>query len=475
MKKRLKQTVLVISFILLAVFAVTALYRIVRWKDTTGDYISSIDQLKNTPKDTIDAVFVGSSHVYCGVNPAILWEDYGYSAFDMAVSGQSKEVAYHGLVELVKTQSPKVVFVDLYALTYEGAGDIEGNVHRNLLCLPTSPNSVGLLTDYLGTEDEESRKKLGDYFFRWPIVHTRYRELQKWDYIEYPANEFLRGEAMTTRTVAVDLSTIGTNPVQPAELSEDNLEWLNSLKELSEKENFRLCLFLAPCSLSDECQAMVDGAELYADENGITFMDLSRNKDVLALNGETDFVDNAHLNINGSEKLTKYLGSWLSENEALCDHRSQSGYELWEKDLEYYHKTLVLYEMEKAENLQEYLGLLSGEEGYTAIICKEFAYDELQSEYADAMTVLGVSKEEFAEGGVWVYKDKGTEKIAGLDLNRTIVYPVNSRDNLIFHYTGDYQPENLLIGNEDYSNAGFYMTVTVYDNEMKSVVSRRGF
>ena len=134
MKKRLKQTVLVIVFILLAVFAVHVLYRIVRWKDTTGDYISSIDQLKNTPEDTIDAVFVGSSHVYCGVNPAILWEDYGYSTFDMAVSGQSKEVAYHGMVELLKTQSPKVVFVDLYALTYKGAGDIEGNVPIRSVC-----------------------------------------------------------------------------------------------------------------------------------------------------------------------------------------------------------------------------------------------------------------------------------------------------------------------------------------------------
>ncbi len=475
MKKRLKQTVLVIVFILLAVFAVHVLYRIVRWKDTTGDYISSIDQLKNTPEDTIDAVFVGSSHVYCGVNPAILWEDYGYSTFDMAVSGQSKEVAYHGMVELLKTQSPKVVFVDLYALTYKGAGDIEGNVHRNLLCLPTSPNSVGLLNDYLGTEDEESRKKMGDYFFRWPIVHTRYRELQKWDYIEYPANEFLRGESMSTRTGAVDLSTIGNNPVQPAELSEKNLEWLNSLKELSEKENFRLCLFLAPCCLSDEGQAMVDGAKLYAEENGITFMDFSRNKEVLTLNGETDFVDNAHLNINGSKKLTDYLGKWLSENETLSDHRAQSGYECWERDLEYYHKTLVLYDAENAANLREYLNALSGEEDYTIIICKEFVYDESQSEYADAMSVIGVSKEEFAESGVWVYKENGAKKIAGLDSGQTIVYSVNDTDNLIFHYNGDYQPENLLIGKVDYSNAGFYMAVTVYDKELKSVVSDRGF
>ncbi|MCD8130596.1 MAG: hypothetical protein LUE16_04865 [Lachnospiraceae bacterium] len=84
-------------------------YHILAWKDTAGGYISSMQQLYNTEEELIDVVFVGSSHVFSGINPAILWEKDGVSAFDLSISGQDKDTAYHNLIELLKTQSPEVV------------------------------------------------------------------------------------------------------------------------------------------------------------------------------------------------------------------------------------------------------------------------------------------------------------------------------------------------------------------------------
>ena len=60
-------------------------------------------------KNSLDVVFLGNSHVYNGINPAVLYKETGLKGFDMFVS-------YHLFKEMLKTQSPSVVVLDTYAL-----------------------------------------------------------------------------------------------------------------------------------------------------------------------------------------------------------------------------------------------------------------------------------------------------------------------------------------------------------------------
>ena len=91
----------IILFTLLTALMLLGVYRVIRWKDTTGNYISSYDELYHTPENTIDVAFLGSSHCYAGIYPAVMWEDRGVTSFDMAVSGQDKDSCYHALIELL--------------------------------------------------------------------------------------------------------------------------------------------------------------------------------------------------------------------------------------------------------------------------------------------------------------------------------------------------------------------------------------
>lgn len=75
--------------------------------------------------------------MYCSIMPHLIWEDYGISAFDMAISGQDREATYFYIVELLKTQSPEVICVDLGGMMYEGYG-IEANQYRNMLSMNLS-------------------------------------------------------------------------------------------------------------------------------------------------------------------------------------------------------------------------------------------------------------------------------------------------------------------------------------------------
>ncbi len=83
LKKKIKDIVAIVAFIAIAFLTIILLYRALKWKDTNGEYLSSVEQLKNTDDNLVDVVFVGSSHVYCGIQPAYFWQDKGWSVSDM--------------------------------------------------------------------------------------------------------------------------------------------------------------------------------------------------------------------------------------------------------------------------------------------------------------------------------------------------------------------------------------------------------
>ncbi|MCR5310799.1 MAG: hypothetical protein K6E32_05200, partial [Lachnospiraceae bacterium] len=238
----IKRIVSVAVFTAVLFCAVLYTYNVLRWKDTTGDYLSSLEQLKNTPKNSIDVVFVGSSHVYCDIYPCFLWEKFGIAAFDMSVSGQDKDSSYYQLKNLLKTQRPKVVCVDVFGLTFEKHA-VEGNLYRNMLALKTSSDSVRLVNDYFEGDTDTDK---GDFYFRWPIVHTRYRELKRYDFAEYIPNRYLRGEGIYFNIGEAYAAPAADDAFAPCELSQKNQKWLERLYDLSQKEGFSLVFTALP-------------------------------------------------------------------------------------------------------------------------------------------------------------------------------------------------------------------------------------
>ena len=473
-KKRLRQVIAVAVFFILLILAVTFTYRVIRWKDTSGEYYSCVDQLKNTPQNTVDAVFVGSSHVYCGVYPSVFWENHGIAAFDMSVSGQDKVSEYYCLKELLKTQSPKIVFVDLFSLGYDMTA-VEANQYRNLLALPTSADNVKHLTEYFGADTKEQRKKISDYLLRWPILHTRYRELGKYDYIENPDNRFLRGERITFEYKEVDMSMMGSANPEPAPLSVKDKKWLEDLVRLSEDYDFNLVFTLYPCCMDEEGQQIINAAWDFAKEKNIPVLDFTKSDCELKLDETVDFMDVGHLNYRGARKLSSYLDDYLAGSGNLPDHRGDEKYKQWEQDLSYRYKMEEHNMMNEINDLGSLVDLAASNSDYTVIISREFEDMGGFDENFDCLRQLGMTEEEFARGGVWVYENGNLEHIFLYEEGQEASYRLGKYDTLFCRYNGDFQEGNVMIGSEDCSNVGFYFVITVYDHEREEIVTCRGF
>ena len=66
------------------------------------------------PKNKIDVLFLGSSHVHCNVNTQLLWDEYGMAAYLMTGAEQPIWNSYYNLKEALKTQKPKLVVLDMF-------------------------------------------------------------------------------------------------------------------------------------------------------------------------------------------------------------------------------------------------------------------------------------------------------------------------------------------------------------------------
>ncbi len=451
-------------FGLLIIFA----YRALKWKDTTGEYLSSVEQLYATPEDLIDVVFVGSSHCYCGIHPYVLWRNYGIAAFDMAVSGQDKDSAYHDLVELYKTQNPSVICVDLYALLYD-RHEVEANVYRNYLSLKTSPNSVALVNKYIEEEDREA------YYLRFPIIHTRYRELKKYDFLNYAPNSFGRGEYFTFGANGSWSDPDILNDQTIVELSEKNQKWLEDLIALAEEHGTEIEFIVIPFAENRENQLILNAAEEMLSARNYSFVNYNKMLDEAGIDLQSDFADAFHLNVYGAEKLTSYIGMELAEKYDLPDRRGDDRYWQWDEDLRWYESSRTEQILKTANSPDEYLSALTRFSDGVTVVSLDGDFLHAGTDYFEVLEPLGMNYEDYLSGGKWIYRDGTLTKIQENVIGTPeVICDLNKYDSIRLWYGDAFQPGNIMIGKEAYQRASA-LTFVTYDTFLEKVTAVRGF
>ena len=106
------------------------------WKSACGFY-----KLEN---NSVDALFLGSSQMLLGVNAQKMYEEYGIRAYDFGAYGQRLATSYYYLQEAFKTQSPKIVAVEVSGVFW--SDDVgEANLALNYPLMPLSKEKYASL------------------------------------------------------------------------------------------------------------------------------------------------------------------------------------------------------------------------------------------------------------------------------------------------------------------------------------------
>ncbi len=448
----MKKVIRCVAFALLIGVITVRVFDILSWKDTTDNYVSSTEMLYGTDKDLIDAVFLGSSHTYCTIYPSVMWNSRGISGFDMSVSGQDRWSAYYSLKEVLKTQSPKVVFAEMYTLLYDRAPQ-EWMVYRNVLSLKPSLNSKDHVEALI---DEEER---GDYNLRFPIIHTRYRELQKYDFINNPQNEYLRGECLGWHIESGLKNPQARFEKDVIKLNAANQKWLDDLRALSEEEGFKLVFYLAPYSVTPDQQKMINASKEYAEKYGIDFYDFNLLSKELDVDWSHDMLDVDHTNGFGATKISLYLADILADEYGLPDHRGDSAYSQWDLDYKKYVHSYMQNCLESAGNVPEYLDIAKQISDVAIYISVDGEFGNI----VDWIEKLGISAEELGSGGKWLWKNGVLTKLMDNSGGTIVCHEYSRFDNVIVQCIPDNTEANLLVNGETVTKTANGVNILVYD------------
>ena len=315
-----------LGFLAMVICVLACLMRILCVKSENG--VSQARNLYNQPADSVDVLFLGSSHVHCNVDPRVLWEQEGIASYILTTAEQPIWNSYYYLKEALKTQSPRLVVVDMYGPARFQENIQEAWLGDNLDGMRISLNKWEAIrasapSDYL------------EWFLGFPRYHDRYGKLSAedfqnfwWDRKEQACWKGfleLQGQSMLTEP---DMSHV----TQTLPLSEKSQEYFEKIIALCAREQIELVFLTAPYLLEENDQMRYDEIARQCREQGLVFVDYNQTQMYREMNleFEEDFADHTHLNKTGAVKYSAHLAAWLKANHALPDRRGQEGYESWE-------------------------------------------------------------------------------------------------------------------------------------------------
>ena len=362
---KLKKVLFTALFLVILAVCLSLAFRLVERKDSeekNGDYFDLAEQ--------VDVLLLGSSHMINGINPALLYEDYGIAAYNLGGHGNTMQVTYWELVNALDYGSPDYVVIDTYLLEADyhyldeedERSDAERDaavdqLHEVLDCFPMTDNKMSAIRDLIGEPSLRAE-------FVWNFIryHSRWSSLEEADY------QALLGAAQSSAILGAEMRyEVETNVEtygsidSSLKMEEETVgkEYLRKILELCLEKGIYPLLVQVPFSESEELQRIANSAQDIADEYGVAFVNMNYVDDII--DPETDQQSQTHLNVIGASKATAYLGELLSDVVGVPDRRGEEGYEAWEEAAADYHDELLANLVSPADLYTELLTLQTNE------------------------------------------------------------------------------------------------------------------
>ncbi|MEA4971958.1 hypothetical protein SDC9_59500 [bioreactor metagenome] len=327
--------VLVFVLVLLAVYKyIGTKYAQAESKNVINAYTKSrYDGFYEQPENSIDMVFIGSSHSYCTFDPQNFDSVMGTSSWQMGTPLQHYDTSLYVLKEVLKTQTPKLVVLDLYWDMLDDEFDMK---QANSFFQVVKDKNVQ--EDYVKNVFPLNER------VKYKLLPIRYQQ----DYFAYEADVFQK--AAKEKFGVHDKQNVQTNGTEyylakgytycdtvipDSELDETNqfkgfdgekweadktqIEYINQIVKLCKENNIELVFETAPIAnvsldYIKNYDAIHEKMADIADSFGIKYLDFNiANRDEGLLELE-NFRDDAHLNDSGVKIINGYYANWLLNN-----------------------------------------------------------------------------------------------------------------------------------------------------------------
>ena len=320
-------------------------------------------------RDTVDVLFLGSSHCVTSFDPQVLYDEYGITSYNLGSGAQSIMVSYYWLEEALRYQSPKAVVLDTYMLFwYEGQkyfNSTESSIRMAIDPMRWSKVKWNAVRDICEHDSEHS---ISSYFFINERYHNRWENLTQADFqfAKMYRHQDLKGySAIPVRAGKEEYIPLESGRTdEKCNIHYYTVDYLEKIVNLCEEKGIELILVKTPAIMQNE--AKYNTTLEFAKENGLAFWDLNLQEHYNACGFEfvQDMSGGGHANVWGAQKITKYIGKLLKEQGLFSEVCVRPA---WEESKEYHKKVLYDCELTQITNIDDYLQKLKRED-YTVFI-----------------------------------------------------------------------------------------------------------
>ena len=284
-----------------------------------------------------DVIFIGDCEVYENFSPKVLWEDFGINSYIRGSAQQLIWQSYYLLEDTLRYEKPQVVIFNVLAMQY----DQPQKEAYNRMTLDGMRWSVSKVKSIQASMTEQ--EQFLDYVFPVLRYHSRWKELSLED-LEY----MFEAETVSHNGyyMRVDVKPAENVPegrvLADYQFGSQAYLYLDKITQLCKENEIKLILVKAPSLYPYWYEEWEEQMEAYAEENGLQYINFLELIDETGIDFSQDTYDGGlHLNLSGAEKITRYLGRFLSEETSLADRRGEEALSAqWETKI-------AVYEAEK--------------------------------------------------------------------------------------------------------------------------------
>ncbi len=289
------------------------------------------------PKNSIDLLFIGSSHSYCTFNSKLFDHYLKCNSLNLGTDSQSFSITYSAILEILKRQTPKVVVIEVYPIKRDPSILA---LRPHLDTMSFSINKLRLIKNSLPIT------KWGNHLINTFYYHSRWKEfniLRKEEQKGYESWEgktnnkgfdgYVWDSIRYSLTYDIYEKIYNNIPNISFDISENYLKLLESLFKICQKKGIKIIIASPPVIDDYEVLNILYNPSLkeLMDKYSIDSIDFNTGKIKYE---KIDFLDNAHLSLAGSDEVSFEMANFLKENYPIL--LNSKNYEELNRSPEYY-------------------------------------------------------------------------------------------------------------------------------------------
>lgn len=340
MKNLIRTCIFLMIFCML--FSVTQKFVSAKWGPGTQGAMETMNMqgFYDEPKNSLEVMLLGASNVFYGTSPVKMYEAYGFTSYVRGSANQPLMMTYYALMDSLRTQSPKVVVLEMGEMMAKfDPVATEYSARRALDYMKLSPVKLKAIRDLPIDGSEQTRTS---YLFPLLRYHSRWKEINKtdFDYFGWERHNYMKGQYFGGSRLDFTWPEGYMTPSDKVEtLPEQNVDYATRIAALCREKGIELVLINTPTGTWN--YARHNAIAKIAQDLNVPYLDYNM-PELIEATGIIDTEDfhynQWHLRVTGADKLSVHLGQYLVDHYGLTDQRGNSKYSAWDEDVRRYNQ-----------------------------------------------------------------------------------------------------------------------------------------